>query len=302
MKRFKLTAVTFKEFSAVRKPAHEGALAAIVKSADDLIFVETSAPATPDAACPSCGAKSANKSAHCASCGAKMTKELKPMKTEAEIAALETSNADLTARLAKSEKFGLLNDVERTHYGRLSHDAQAAFLAKSATERAEETKPVFTSASGVVFTKADDQRLVDMAKSTDADRVAYKAELEKAQGATWLAKAESILGHLPGCVETRAALLKDVAGISDEKRRTETMELLTKADELAKGAFQRQGAGSTKAIARGGSAEQRLEIAVKKFAEDNKISVLKAWEQFSETPEGGALYKQVEDEKKGASA
>lgn len=310
MKRHKVTQLTLKEFSAVRRPAQAGATIDLTKSDTRLVLIEKSGPFTADVHVPTCkGCQKPMKKddSYCAACGAMQKADTTHTPSETQMNELEKAKADLAAALAKgealqaqltaSQAYGLLSDVEKGHYGRLGAEAQAKFLKMSPSERAEETKPVYTSeATGQVFTKADDGKLIEMAKSFDSERKSWRSELEKAKEAGYAARVHKELGHLPGTLEERTALLKAVDGIADEKLREGALKALAKADEIRSGAFQRQGAGQTRLVKSGG-AEDRMQQAVEKHATENKVSMDKAWDSFMATEEGAQLYAEVEAEK-----
>ena len=92
----------------------------------------------------------------------------------------------------------------------------AAYLAKSATERAEAAKPVHVAKSGEVFYATDDARLVSMAKAHDA--MAEQVEVAKAAAATAeIAKAAAALPNVKGA-DLIAKAIHGAALTADERK------------------------------------------------------------------------------------
>lgn len=305
MKKNRLSSLTFKEFSLVRKPAHEGATVDLTKA----YTVAKSQPDTGDVAvaCASCKTPMSKSTKYCPECGAAMAKaapipqptpEKKTMTTE-EIAALNAKVAKAEAerdvaqsQLAKAQKLNELNDVQRLHYKRLGSDDQVAFLAKSAADRAKECEPIYKSDSGLVFTSADDPRMIEMAKSADAKAKADAIKLEKAEATILEKRAETEFAHLPGTAQERAALLKAAESIPDEKLREGAVAALKAHDaQMAKG-FTPQGLGVTKS-ADTLSAEAELEKLAKTRAVAEKIDIAKAMDDVLQTDEGQKLYAKI---------
>lgn len=170
-----------------------------------------------------------------------INKEDKSMKNAEQLAkelakALD-ENKTLLCRVERAEKMSELTEAEKQHYLSLSDDDKVQFLAKSASDRVAvvksfevDTSAVYTSAAGHVFTKADDSRLVDLAKRND--------ELEKRLEDEQLEKrAETNLGNLPGTLKVRAAILKAVDSIADEATRTAAHASIQAGDLAIKSAF-----------------------------------------------------------------
>lgn len=144
---------------------------------------------------------------------------------------------ELEKKLAAAEAYGRLSDSQKAHYAKLDDGAKEQFLGKSDEERAEivskaaraaaeENPVVYKAADGSEYRKNDDPRLVALAKQSD-ERLASLEKAHEAAAETDLRKrAETDLANLPGSVETRMSLLKQVDGIVDEKERAEALAAL----------------------------------------------------------------------------
>lgn len=300
MKKHRVSELVLKEISAVRKPAHEGATIDLTKSADKLVLVRGYYESMTSACM--CGTKTDSK--YCPDCGTMMkaavtppVKETTMSMTDQEKAALEKAQNDaktLEAKLAVSQKFGLLNDVQKSHYGRLGPDAQAAFLGLSDAQRAEECKAIYTSAGGQVFTKADDTRLVEMAKAHDETAKKMHEQLDAANETILKSQAAIDYQYLPGTVDAKVALLKSVLSIKDDKVRGEAVAILkAQNDALGKG-FKRQGTGAVPAGGVDATAEGKLDALVKTYMTEKKCDEASAYDAVLQTEQGAALYKALE--------
>jgi hypothetical protein len=264
VKRYRIANLVLKEISCVRKPAHEGATIDLTKSDDRIVLMksEATSPAPPT------------------------PPENKNMLTDQEkLAKAQSDNETLTAKLAKAEKYGALSDLEKSHYERLNDAQRGAFLDMTPAQRAEETKPVYTSPfTGVSFTKADDQRVVTTVKSADEQRAADKVKLDKAEESLLKAEVEKDFGHLPGTIENRTALVKAAKAIGEDA----VAILKAQNTALAKG-FQRQGSGSVSPTPTEPAA--KLDALVKAHMTANKVDEATAYDAVVSTPEGAELYK-----------
>lgn len=313
MLKFRIT-----EISAVRKPAQEGALIGIAKSADDIVIAKAATPlmhcgvAVDGEYCGECGAKVSAKQDSdvvCKGCGSELSKKFctkcgmakaqpldNPSPTEHTMTDQEKAEkAALEAQVAKLQKLAALTDAEKSFYSRLNLDGQSAFLAKSATERAEEMKPVYTADDGTVFTKADDSKMVDLAKRADSDRKRLELEIAKSQEAVFKARAADELKHLPGDEAVKVALIKMSEQINDEKLREGVKSALKAHNEQLAKSFERSGVGSTVVPS---TAEAKLDALVEKTATEKKIPIAKAWDEVLATAEGQKIYAEIEAAKR----
>jgi len=159
----------------------------------------------------------------------------------------------------------------------------AAYLAKSATERAEAAKPVHVAKSGEVFYSSDDARLVSMAKAHDA--MAEQVELAKAATATAeIAKAAAALPNVKGA-DLIAKAIHGGALTADE-RKSALADLAAVNASIAL---------ITQPIGKGGapgpsSALEAYDAGLAAFAKSAGKSPDAVADDFLETPEGSRLY------------
>ena len=171
----------------------------------------------------------------------------------------------------------------------------AAYLAKSATERAELAKPVHVAKSGEVFYATDDARLVSMAKAHDA--MAEQVEVAKAAAATAeIAKAAAALPNVKGA-DLIAKAIHGAALTADERKSA-------LADLAAVNATV---AVITQPIGKGGaqgpsSALEAFDAGLATFAKAAGKAPDAIADQFMSTPEGQRLYAAYEAERDPARA
>lgn len=183
--------------------------------------------------------------------------------------------------------------VEQFAYAkRLVGGELAAYLAKSATERAEAAKPVHVAKSGEVFYASDDARLVSMAKAHDA--MAEQVELAKAAAATAeIAKAAAALPNVKGADLIAKAI--HGAPLTTDERKSALADLAAVNASIAL---------ITQPIGKGGApasndAESQLEALAKSIqAGVPGMSFAKAFDEALATEKGAALYAQAEAAKR----
>lgn len=217
---------------------------------------------------------------------------------ESKVTKAEGDAVAATKRAERAEKVLALPVEQRQHFAKLDIAAQDAFLAKSedtrktevtaAIAKATDADPVvFTSASGEVFRKSDDPRLIAMAKRNDADRSELvKLSTDRAREAL-SKRADDELGNLPGDASAKIELLKAVDSIPAEHKASVTALLKAANAGVAK-AFERAGTGGGAADA--GSPEAALETLAKAEATKSGLPYAKAYAKVLETPEGSSLY------------
>lgn len=311
MKRSRLKDLELKEFSLVRKPAHEGATTAIIKGAAGSKLLIAKTYGGPSMEIDDIGPGDPNdpKTDICPTCKKPLNKSHEPHITEnatmtdqekAEKAAIEKKLADAEkdlseakAKVAKAEKIAELTEGEKQFYRQLNSDEQVAFLAKSATVRAEDMKPVYEAENGAKFTRIDDPRLVEMAKAADASTKEMRAKLEKAENDAIFVRVEKELTFLPGSVDDRAELLKAALSIKDEKKREGAVAALKAHNEKLGRSFGRQGTGSTQAPTNPTTPAEKLRKMVEDYAKEHKVSIAKAELEVSGTDAGAELYGQI---------
>jgi hypothetical protein len=270
--RFKLRRVTFNEFSAVDVPAHEGALAAIRKSAS-LIKIDSE---------PS-------KETPTMSDLATLTAQL--AKAQADLAAVTTERDALNIAAAASAtaltKVAALSTAEHAHFVTLGADDRAAFVAKSATDRAlavtaaEAADPVvveYVDLSGQTFQvrKSANPTTVAMAKQNKL----LVEEITKQKAATELValdkRASAVLGHVKTDQPGRIALVKAV-GLLPEAEQAPALAVLKVCDDAFAQLFKRAGSGANPSPESGASPLDRVEVIAKAYAKANKMEYFQAY-------------------------
>lgn len=215
----------------------------------------------------------------------------------------------LKARATKAEAIAALTVAERAVYDKFATDAERdGFIAKSADERlavitkaAELTEVVYTDRKGRSYTKADDTRMVDLAKEADASAVAAETAKEAAAEAD-LTKRAAELTFLPGDIDARKALLKSIDAIPDQKQREGALAALKAKDATMSKATQTIGSsasvddsaateiGAGESVAKS-AAEAQLDALAKKYqAENAGVSYAKAYDEVLKTAQGAKLY------------
>lgn len=277
MKRHKLRGVTFKEFSAVDVPAHEGAVPAIRKSRT-LISIETPQE-TPTMT-------TADQAL------ATVTAERDALK--GQVGDLTKSLADGKALLAKALA---LNSTDLGYLVGLRDDAERVqFLGKSASERAaivkaaDDADPVeVTLANGTQVRKSAGPVAVGMArenvmlakKLADQEAAAEVVALEK--------RAGTLLGNVTGEAAGRVALVKAVSLLPEAERPAAEAVLKTCNDSFAQ-VFRRAGSGANPSPESGGDPNAKLEAMAKSLATVKNIGFYEAYSNL--TSPGHADYSE----------
>jgi len=220
-KRRRIVKFKLNEVSGVDESAQEGADAAIIKQAD------TSASTSP------------------------LAHEALPPNREDGMSDMEKAEERNTALAAENDLLKQivgLSPTHREHYETLSEADRAKFLAKSTHERSAEIaeiakadQVVYTTADGVELRKSAGETAIRLAKRAD-EQAAEIAELRKsAKDANLAKRADEELGHLPGSLEVRKAVLAAVDSIADDDARKGAFELLKAADTAHAGSFEAVG-------------------------------------------------------------
>jgi hypothetical protein len=269
-----MRSLTIKEIAGVDRPAQEPALAVLMKR-------EESSESAGDPG------------------GGQETVKEQDMTDSEKAAAEKTSAAEkrvqaLEAELAKANALCALTDSEKAHYGKLDESGKVAFLKLSVDQRksevgkANDSDPVvYKDADGNEYRKSDDQRVIDAAKRADAAFAAARLANDRAERAQLEKRADEVLKHLPGDQNAKCALLKAVDGIADEALRTKCNEMLKANGEKLAEAFQARGSEGSPVEK---NADNQIEEMAKKYAETNKVDIVKARVAVLHTPEGRALY------------
>ena len=150
---------------------------------------------------------------------------------EADLAKAKEDLVKAEADKADAEALAKMTDAEKAFMDKMSDDdAKKKFKGMSKMERMkmmrkadDEDPEVYKSASGEVFRKSDDPRLVEMAKREDA-REKEMAELRKSREEDQFRKtAETDYAHIPGDVEVRMALAKAIEKSDEDDEMKEKM-------------------------------------------------------------------------------
>ena len=284
------------EISSVDTPAQEGARVAIMKRAEDEL---------PD------GAHTVrfNTSELEAIIRREVTK-LKGDEAMAEETKTDTDRLDaedqptvaaLQAQLARAQAVVALAAEERAHFDALPEDARTAFLAKSADGRrteldaavkaaADADPVVYTTADGVALRKSAGEAFIALAKSNDSLRKEADALRAEREAERLEKRAEFELGHLPGDLKTRAAMLKAIGGIEDESLREAAHDALKAQNEAMSKAFETRGHGGEPSP---GSPDDQLDKLAKAHAEKQGVSYQAAYADVLTSAEGRALYAKI---------
>lgn len=167
--------------------------------------------------------------------GEKETSMTDENKAELEKAAKETEA--LKAQVQELSTLAKMSDAEKNFMEGLDKEKKAEFMAMTSADRkrmmgktkkaADEAKEVvYKSLDGQEFTKADDTRLVDMAKRSDETRKELALEKAARENDRLEKSVNEELQYLPGDVPTRTALLKAAEGIADEALRKGAIDAL----------------------------------------------------------------------------
>lgn len=153
---------------------------------------------------------------------------------------VENEVAELQKRLERAEALAGMTDVEKAHLATLEGEAAEGFLKAKPearaqmVENAEADDPVVYKADdGTEYRQSDDSRLREMAKRADQDRRELRRERETREREQLEKRAGESLAHLPGSIESRAALLQAAEGIQDEAHRKAALEILKAANDGA---------------------------------------------------------------------
>lgn len=234
------------------------------------------------------------------------TKKRAPQEDDAMTTEIETlkKRAEEAEALAKRwQAIAQLPEGQRGYVLALPEAQRDGFISKSAADRAKDAEPVFVSKStGARYYSHDDQRSVDLAKALEAQT----EELAKARQANddlvFAKRADEMLGHCPGDLATRVAVVKAVSNIADEKVREGALALLKAGDSAISKAYDRTGRAFTlesieKSADDSPTGEYDRQVAT--FAKAHKLDDLAAAEaKFLATPEGAKAYAELEHGKR----
>lgn len=183
-----------------------------------------------------------------------------------------------------------LSPAEFAYARRLSPDAVAAYVAKSAPERAELAKPAHVAKSGETFYADDDARLVSMVKANDQMADALEAARSAAATAE-IAKSAAAVPMIKSADLIVTAIHKALAG----EERKAALEALATANASIATVCQPLGSG-VEPVTKG--AEAKLDEMAAEKARATGVSFAKAYDDLLSTPEGAALYAQAKGQRK----
>src|SRR5690606_20534009 len=171
---------------------------------------------------------------------------------------------------------------EKAHYNGLADDKKDEFLNKSAEDRktilakaAEGDPVVYKAEDGTEYRKSAGEQMIALAKKADEAVKTANAEKAARENSELKKRAEETFKNLPGTVDEKAALLKAVESIPDEKAREAALKSIKAGDSALAAAFTRKGAGGGN-TPETDSANEQLNTMAKKYATDNKVSFEKA--------------------------
>lgn len=226
---------------------------------------------------------------------------------EKQVGDLTKSVAALAGLVEGITKAETLTQAEKDFAATLTPEQKKKFMDAEMSERetmmakaAGDNPVVYKSDTGEEFRKNDDPRLVAYAKQADEDRKIAKAEREARQNAEFAKRADDEYGNVVGSTEERAAMLKAIAGMPDDVRKSfeavmGQAEQLNKANMITKG----HGSGTVKK----GSPDAQLDALAKRHQEANPgTSYAKAYDAVLQTEEGSRLYSESREARPGMSA
>ena len=264
--KYDVLALSIGELSLADKPAQEGAVAPILKRHNPI---------------------SQDKETL-------MSKDTQTKELDALRAEVETLKADAASFRAVSA----FSEQEAAYYAKADKAAREAFVGFTGDEREAAIKAaaakrdvVYTATDGTEYTKADDTKLVAMAKETDAVR--KELEVQKAAVAEEkLRKRADGYSHLPGTPAEVMALLKAVDGIADGDVRDSVIKMLNSHDKGLGRSF--KDAAEVEGV-RFNAPESDLRKQAEAQAKEAGVSVSAAMEALLKTAEGNALINTYND-------
>lgn len=162
-----------------------------------------------------------------------------------------------------------------------------------ANETPDDQTIIYKADDGTTFTKADDPRLVAMAKRND-EMARTNAKLKnKADDAEVEKRANELIPYLGGDDAGRVALLKSVEAIEDDEVRKSALQSLKTANTHASTAFTRIGTSDIGKSSEALSAEDELDQMAEEIAKRDNINHTVAYGKALTTDRGRKLYAQT---------
>lgn len=219
-----------------------------------------------------------------------MPKLDKDQYTKAEVEELIRKGTEESLEKAEvAELVAEMTDIEKNFYKTLDGDEKQEFLFMDTAERANKVKKsqdddpvVYTATDGTEYRKSDGERLVKLAKKSDADSKNV-ADLQKTANESRITKmAEEELKFIPGELSTRVALIKAVELIPDATEREASMTALKAQNAQMAKAFNENGTREGLELLKGG-AHGELEALAKKYQGDHPdVNSIDAYNKVAE--------------------
>ena len=217
-------------------------------------------------------------------------------KEENEVQAKEISR--LSKALAIAVALGSMSDTQKSYHANLDEASQTAFASMSAIEmdsaisKSQEADPIaYTARDGEVFRKSDGERIIKMVKRQDATDEENE-RLQKEATDTRLTKAAAdTMGHLPGEVADKAAMLKAIETITDLDQRGRISKIIASQNEGMGELFSES--GGTQTAKQSASANEQLDNMAKAHQEKEGGTFDQALDAVCQTSEGATLYAQI---------
>lgn len=204
---------------------------------------------------------------------------------------------------SRIETLAMMTDVQKAYYKTLGDEAKSDFLKMTdevrdqeiakANETPDDQTIIYKADDGTTFTKADDPRLVAMAKRND-EMARTNAKLKnKADDAEVEKRANELIPYLGGDDAGRVALLKSVEAIEDDEVRKSALQSLKTANTHASTAFTRIGTSDIGKSSEALSAEDELDQMAEEIAKRDNINHTVAYGKALTTDRGRKLYAQT---------
>ena len=225
-----------------------------------------------------------------------LKKEDEEMATKEEAQAKEITQ--LKKALAIAVALGSMSDTQKSYHANLDEASQTAFASMSAIEmdsaisKSQEADPVLYKArDGEEFRKSDGERIIKMVKRQDATDEENE-KLQKEATDTRLQKAAAdTMGHLPGEVADKAAMLKAIETITDLDQRGRISKIIAAQNDGMGELF--TDTGGVQTSKQSATANEQLDDMAKAHQEKEGVTFDQALDAVCQTTEGAKLYAQI---------
>ncbi len=209
-----------------------------------------------------------------------MANEVEKIATlEKSVADLTKANADLTVKVTGMEAMAKAKDIEIADL-------------KKAKDEASKDEVINIDGAEIRKSKVGEEVFMALkasdARATKAEDARELIELEK--------RADKELPMLPGTSVAKAKVLKGIAQLEEETRKTLT-EMLKSGNEAMKSRMTELGGAGNGSIDLQSPSGQ-LNKLVEDYATKNNVDRFKATAEVTKSVEGARLYNQVESEKR----